>query len=80
MIEKELMKTWGGRKKPQWRLFNLRLTTTVFNKIRRIVESGYAATVTEFIRISIIEKLEKTEQLQQKQEVMDYAKKSQGVN
>jgi hypothetical protein len=46
MIEKESMKIWGGRKKPEWRPFNVKLTATIFNKICKLVEDGYSGSIT----------------------------------
>jgi len=68
MIEKVPMKEWGGRKKPVWRPFNVKLTATIFNKICKLKEDGYTGSITEFIRVALAEKIEKMEQLQQKQQ------------
>lgn len=46
-------------KKPRWRPFNVKLTETTFNEILKLVANGYTASITEFIRVAVTEKIEK---------------------
>ena len=78
MIEKKLEKRWGERKKPKWRPFNVKLTAAAFEKICKLVEDGYAGSITEFIRVAVAEKLEKVEQLHQKSTSNEQCQKSTG--
>jgi Arc/MetJ-type ribon-helix-helix transcriptional regulator len=54
-------------KKPKLRPFNVKLTETVFNEIRELVAHGYSASITEFIRVASIEKIERLKEQQRNQ-------------
>jgi Arc/MetJ-type ribon-helix-helix transcriptional regulator len=46
-------------KKPKLRPFNVKLTETMFSEIRELVAHGYSASITEFIRVAVTEKIER---------------------
>lgn len=63
---KQIKELWCV-KKPKFRPFNVKLTETVFNEIRELVAGGYCASITEFIRLASIEKIENIKELRRNQ-------------